>query len=129
MNFTKKNLFWFIVLITLSGAFFFFDKKEEAAKQLKEEQLKLLPTAEKDISEFWINYIKESRQIKAVREKDEWDAGHIDGAVHIPRGVLEFKINEVVPDKNRLIIVQCKTFNYIIPQSCGCPNTKLCSLF
>lgn len=72
MNFTKKTLFWFIVLITLSGAFFFFDKKEEAAKQLKEEQLKLLPTAEKDISEFWINYIKESRQIKAVREKDEW---------------------------------------------------------
>jgi hypothetical protein len=72
VNFTKKTLFWFIVLITLSGAFFFFDKKEEASKQLKEEQLKLLPTAEKDISEFWINYIKESRQIKAVREKGEW---------------------------------------------------------
>ena len=72
MNFTKKTLFWFIVLITLSGAFFFFDKKEEAVKQLKEEQLKLLPTAEKDISEFWINYVKENRQIKVVREKDGW---------------------------------------------------------
>ena len=72
MNFTKKTLFWFIVLIALSGAFFFFDKKEEAVKQLKEEQLKLLPTAVKDISEFWINYIKENRQIKLVREKDGW---------------------------------------------------------
>jgi len=72
VNFTKKTLFWFIVLITLSGAFFFFDKKEEAVKQLKEEQLKLLPTAVKDISEFWINYIKENRQIKVVREKDGW---------------------------------------------------------
>lgn len=72
MNFTKKTLFWFIVLIALSGAFFFFDKNEEAAKQLKEEQLKLLPTAVKDISEFWINYIKENRQIKVVREKDGW---------------------------------------------------------
>ena len=72
MNFTKKTLFWFIVLIALSGAFFFFDKKEEAVKQLKEEQLKLLPTAVKDISEFWINYLKENRQIKVVREKDEW---------------------------------------------------------
>jgi len=69
VNFTKKTLFWFIVLITLSGAFFFFDKKEEAAKQLKEEKLKLLPTAVKDISEFWINYIKENRQIKVVRGK------------------------------------------------------------
>ena len=72
MNFTKKTLFWFIVLITLSGAFFFFDKKEEATKQLKEENLKLLPTATKDISEFWISYIKENRQIKVIREKDGW---------------------------------------------------------
>ena len=72
MNFTKKTLFWFIVLITLSGVFFFFDKKEEEVKQLKEEQLKLLPTATKDISEFRINYIKENRQIKVAREKDGW---------------------------------------------------------
>ena len=72
MNFTKKTLFWFIVLISLSGVFFFFDKKEEAVKQLKEEKLKLLPTAEKDISEFWINYIKENRQIKAIRDKEGW---------------------------------------------------------
>ncbi|MDP1633142.1 MAG: DUF4340 domain-containing protein [Gallionellaceae bacterium] len=72
MNFTKKTLFWFIVLIALSGVFFFYDKKEEAVKQLKEEQLKLLPTAVKDVSEFWINYIKENRQIKVVREQDAW---------------------------------------------------------
>lgn len=72
MNFTKKTLFWFIVLILLSGAFFFFDKKEEAVKQLKEEKLKLLPTAVKDISEFWVSNLKENTQIKAVREKDGW---------------------------------------------------------
>ena len=72
MNFTKKTLFWFIVLIALSGVFFFYDKKEEEVKQLKEEQLKLLPTAEKEVSEFWINYIKENRQIKVVRENDAW---------------------------------------------------------
>jgi len=72
VNFTKKTLFWFIVLITLSGVFFFYDKKEEEVKQLKEEQLKLLPTAVKEVSEFWINYIKEDRQIKVVRENDVW---------------------------------------------------------
>ena len=72
MNFTKKTLFWFIVLIALGGVFFFYDKKEEEVKQLKEEQLKLLPTAEKEVSEFWINYIKENRQIKVVRENDAW---------------------------------------------------------
>lgn len=72
MNFTKKTLFWFIVLIALGGVFFFYDKKEEEVKQLKEEQLKLLPTAVKEVSEFWINYIKENRQIKVVRENDAW---------------------------------------------------------
>ena len=72
MNFTKKTLFWFIVLIALSGVSFFYDKKEEEVKQLKEEQLKLLPTAEKEVSEFRINYIKENRQIKLVRENDAW---------------------------------------------------------
>jgi rhodanese-related sulfurtransferase len=42
-----------------------------------------------------------------VRERDEWDAGHIDGAMHIPRGMLEFKIAEAVPEKNKPIVVQC----------------------
>lgn len=42
-----------------------------------------------------------------VREQDEWEAGHIEGALHIPRGLLEFKIAEVQPDKQKLTIVQC----------------------
>lgn len=42
-----------------------------------------------------------------VRERDEWDAGHIDGAMHIPRGMLEFKIAEAVPEKGTQIVVQC----------------------
>lgn len=71
MNFTKKTLFWFIVLIALSGVSFFYDQKEEEVKQLKEEQLKLLPAAENEVSEFWINYIKENRQIKVARENDD----------------------------------------------------------
>jgi rhodanese-related sulfurtransferase len=44
-----------------------------------------------------------------VREQNEWDAGHIEGAVHLPRGLVEFKIAEIVPDKNTPIIVQCAT--------------------
>jgi hypothetical protein len=29
-----------------------------------------------------------------VREKDEWDEGHLPGAVHIPRGFLETRIEK-----------------------------------
>ena len=72
MNFTKKTLFWIIVLITLSGTFYLFDEKEEAAKQLKAESLKLLPFAAQSVTEFWINDLKKGLKIKAVREKSGW---------------------------------------------------------
>lgn len=42
-----------------------------------------------------------------VREQDEWDAGHIEDAVHVPRGVLEFKVEEAIPKKDQLIILCC----------------------
>ena len=42
-----------------------------------------------------------------VRDKDEWDAGHIPGATHVSRGTIEFDIEEEVPDRNALIICHC----------------------
>jgi len=39
-----------------------------------------------------------------VREKDEWDAGHIAQATFLPRGRLEGRIEELVPDKNATIV-------------------------
>jgi molybdopterin/thiamine biosynthesis adenylyltransferase/rhodanese-related sulfurtransferase len=42
-----------------------------------------------------------------VREQNEWDEGHIPGAVHVPRGSLESKIEGVVPDHTRPVIVYC----------------------
>lgn len=42
-----------------------------------------------------------------VREKDEWDEGHIPGAIHMSRGTIELDIEEKVPDTNALIICHC----------------------
>ena len=42
-----------------------------------------------------------------VREGDEWQEGHIPGAVHVPRGFLESRIEGVVADKTKPIIVYC----------------------
>jgi adenylyltransferase/sulfurtransferase len=39
-----------------------------------------------------------------VREKDEWDAGHIAPATFLPRGRLEGRIEELVPDKTTPIV-------------------------
>jgi molybdopterin/thiamine biosynthesis adenylyltransferase/rhodanese-related sulfurtransferase len=42
-----------------------------------------------------------------VREQDEWQEGHLPGAVHVPRGNLESRIEALVPDKDREIVVYC----------------------
>jgi molybdopterin/thiamine biosynthesis adenylyltransferase/rhodanese-related sulfurtransferase len=42
-----------------------------------------------------------------IREQDEWDEGHIPGAVHIPRGNLESRVEAAVPDKERPVLLYC----------------------
>src|SRR5919106_1812895 len=42
-----------------------------------------------------------------VRERDEWEEGHIPGAVHIPRGSLEGRIESRVPDRSQAVVVYC----------------------
>lgn len=51
-----------------------------------------------------------------VREPNEFAAGHVPGAINIPRGVLEFQIWKQVgfpanPDLGRNVILQCQSGN------------------
>ena len=43
-----------------------------------------------------------------VREKDAFDAGHLPGAVHLPRGQLELRVNEAFPDPTVRIVAVCE---------------------
>lgn len=42
-----------------------------------------------------------------VREKVEWNEGYVPGAVHVPRGYLESRIEEVIPDKSKKVVLYC----------------------
>jgi len=42
-----------------------------------------------------------------IREDDEWQEGHLPGAVHITRGYLESRIERVAPDKSTPVILYC----------------------
>lgn len=42
-----------------------------------------------------------------VREKHEWNEGHIPDAIHVPRGFLELQIEEAVPDKSKTVVLYC----------------------
>src|SRR3712207_3085220 len=46
-----------------------------------------------------------------VREGDEWDAGHLPGAKHVPRGHLESRIEGAVPDRSANVVLYCASGN------------------
>jgi sulfur-carrier protein adenylyltransferase/sulfurtransferase len=46
-----------------------------------------------------------------VREQAEWDEGHIGGAIHIPRGYLESRIERAAPDQSLPIVLYCSSGN------------------
>jgi sulfur-carrier protein adenylyltransferase/sulfurtransferase len=46
-----------------------------------------------------------------VRERDEWDEGHIPGAIHVPRGNLESRIENAAADRSARIVLYCASGN------------------
>ena len=43
-----------------------------------------------------------------IRERDAYDAGHIPGARHVPRGQLELRIDQALPDPTVRVITCCE---------------------
>ncbi len=46
-----------------------------------------------------------------VREQHEFEEGHIPGAVHVPRGHLESRIEGASPDRSRPVVLYCASGN------------------
>jgi molybdopterin/thiamine biosynthesis adenylyltransferase/rhodanese-related sulfurtransferase len=46
-----------------------------------------------------------------VREAEEFEAGHIPGAVHVPRSYLESRIENAVPDRGAHVVLYCQSGN------------------
>lgn len=55
--------------------------------------------------------IREADVVLDVREQDEFAAGHLPGAVHVSRGMLEFKLsgNPELSSRDLKIVLYCKT--------------------
>ncbi|HJY81145.1 MAG TPA: molybdopterin-synthase adenylyltransferase MoeB [Candidatus Binatia bacterium] len=75
-------------------------------KQLMEEARQVIP-------EVTIDEVKtrmergEKWALLDVREREEYREGHLDSAVSLPRGFLEMRVEEAVPDKSAPIIAYC----------------------
>jgi len=42
-----------------------------------------------------------------VREDNEWARGHLPGAIHLGKGVIERDIEQTVPDKSTTLVLYC----------------------
>jgi rhodanese-related sulfurtransferase len=71
---------------------------EDAKQRVKEEDFretkKRLDTGEKIV-------------LIDTREESEWARGHIPGAVHLSKGIIERDIERTVPDKDAVIVLYC----------------------
>lgn len=48
---------------------------------------------------------KEKIILLDIRDKEEFEKGHISGAINISRGQLEFLVEDEIPDKNSRVVV------------------------
>ncbi len=46
-----------------------------------------------------------------IRDKEEHEADHIKGSLHVSRGKLEMNIEGVIPDLNTTILCYCNAYN------------------
>jgi molybdopterin/thiamine biosynthesis adenylyltransferase/rhodanese-related sulfurtransferase len=77
----------------------------EYIKQVKAQIDEIDPSAVSEVTGV------EGVVIVDVRESDEWDAGHLPGARHVPRGHLESRIEGAAPDRGQRVILYCASGN------------------
>jgi molybdopterin/thiamine biosynthesis adenylyltransferase/rhodanese-related sulfurtransferase len=74
----------------------------EYVRQIRDEVDEIDPSEVREL-------LDEGVAIIDVREGTEWEAGHLPGAKHVPRGYLESRIDGAVPDRSQRVILYCAT--------------------
>jgi rhodanese-related sulfurtransferase len=75
--------------------------------------VKLVRAAKSRIKEE--NYLETKKRLDAgekiimvdTREDSEWARGHIPGAIHLGKGVIERDIEKTIPDKEAVVVLYC----------------------
>lgn len=90
-------LFSFLLLLTGCGAG--GASEEKGYQQISQEEAKEMMDSQEVL-------------ILDVREQDEYDSGHIPGAVLLPVGsITEESAAEVIPEKDATVLVYCRSGN------------------
>lgn len=94
----KKLMFLILTVMLLTGC--------GQAKEAEQEVVYMNITAQeaKAVMESQEDYI-----ILDVREQEEYDEGHIPGAILIPHGQIPEKAEQLLQDKDQLLLVYCRS--------------------
>jgi rhodanese-related sulfurtransferase len=75
--------------------------------------LNIVDEAKKKVKETNVDEVKqrldkgEKFTLVDVREESEWAKGHLPGAVHLSKGVIERDIENAIPDKDTEVVLYC----------------------
>ena len=75
--------------------------------------LKLVNEAKSRVPEIDIDEYRTMRDtgeahiLVDTREESEWNAGHVAGAIHLSKGVIERDIESKVPEKDATLVLYC----------------------
>jgi rhodanese-related sulfurtransferase len=75
--------------------------------------LELVEAARKQVREMSVQDVKkrldagEKFILVDTREESEWDRGHLPGAIHLGKGVIERDIEHAIPDPSAPLVLYC----------------------
>jgi rhodanese-related sulfurtransferase len=63
---------------------------------------------EMDVAQY-VRLLKsgEEHVLVDTREESEWNAGHVTGAVHLSKGIIERDVETKIPDKDKKLVLYC----------------------
>lgn len=103
----RKHALWMpAVLIALLGCMILAACGQTREKEQEAEYMRITAQEAKTIMDSETGYV-----ILDVRTQEEYDQGHIPGAVLIPNTEIETRAAQELPDKDQLILVYCRSGN------------------
>jgi adenylyltransferase/sulfurtransferase len=88
-------------------------EKEKGETQMAKTYKQMMDEARQAVPEVNINEVHtrlergEKWTLLDVREREEYREGHLQGALSLPRGFLEMRVEEAIPDKSTPILAYC----------------------
>ncbi len=100
----KKIIYFLVFAFALSTIFVAQAASVKTAAQLIEEAKGVIKEISVEDLENMIDN-NEGVIILDIRDPNEYEVSHIEGAIHMSRGLLDLHVQEIIPDKNAKIVV------------------------